>query len=67
MRTRIIIEHETAEALKGHPIWKQIMALMFADGPISVTELADVDNEDEDAEREYREREMEQLAHDGQL
>lgn len=43
MQTRIVIEHTDATALKSHPLWDQIMALMFADGPVSVVEIEQVE------------------------
>lgn len=38
--TRIVIRHDTIEALKSHPLWSAIMAAAFDDGPVSVVEIA---------------------------
>lgn len=43
MQTKIIIEHETVEALKASTLWAQIMALMFVDGAVSVVEISEVE------------------------
>lgn len=45
MQTRIIIEHDTVEALKSSPIWEQIMALMLIDESVSVIEVEALDDE----------------------
>ena len=46
MKTKIIIEHETVEALKASPLWEQIVALMFADGAVSVVEVGFADEQE---------------------
>lgn len=47
METKIIIKHDTVDALKSHPIWEQIHGLLFADGPISIIEVGDNEAETE--------------------
>lgn len=46
MHTRIVIRHETVEALKSSALWQQIMALAFADGQVSVVEIARAEDPD---------------------
>lgn len=46
MRTKIVIQHDTAERLKSSPLWQEIMAVAFVDGDVSVIEIADEDAED---------------------
>jgi len=51
MKTQIIIEHETVEALKSSELWEQIAALMFAKGPLSVIMVGITDDDEtEDTE-----------------
>ncbi len=46
MQTRIIIEHDSAEALKKSPLWAAIMEVAFVDeAPVAVVEIADADAE----------------------
>lgn len=48
MQTRIIIDHVSVEALKSSPLWREIMAVAFADGDVSVREIAVDDDEKTD-------------------
>lgn len=45
MHTRIVIKHDTIAALKASPLWKEIMAIAFEGGAVSVVEI--VGSEDE--------------------
>jgi hypothetical protein len=44
MQTKIIIQHDTVEALKSSPLWQLIMDLFLASGPLSVVEISDDDD-----------------------
>jgi hypothetical protein len=44
MQTRIIIDHTDTATLKASPLWKEIMAVAFADEPVTVVEIASVDD-----------------------
>jgi hypothetical protein len=46
LHTQIIIEHDTVEALKSSALWKEIAALMFAEGPLSVIMIGVADDEE---------------------
>lgn len=51
MRTRITIEHETIEALKGSRLWTEIMAVAFGDGPVRVIVLDESPDVDDDEDQ----------------
>lgn len=47
MQTRVIIEHDTEQALKASPLWEAIMAVLFADEGASVSVIEVGKNFDE--------------------
>jgi len=48
MQTTIVIKHDTAEALTRSPLWTVIKDLFLSDGPVSVIQIADTDDEQEE-------------------
>lgn len=48
MRTKIIIRHDTAEALKSCALWQEITARFLVDGPVAVVEIGADDDDDVD-------------------
>lgn len=41
MRTRIEIEHADVDSLKNSDLWKMIIGLFLAEGPLAVIEISD--------------------------
>ena len=41
MRTRIEIDHADVDALKSSDLWKMVISLFLAEGPLAVVEIAD--------------------------
>ena len=49
--TRIIVRHTSIEALKASPLWREVMAIAFVSGDVSVVEVSDASlprDEDQD-------------------
>ena len=55
MYTRIIIKHETVEALKASPLWAHIMDVAFVDGSVEVVEISRI-KQDPDADTPLTDR-----------
>lgn len=46
MRTKIVIEHDSVEALTATPLWRMINDMFLIDGPVSVDEIAKIDEKE---------------------
>ena len=47
MRTKIIIEHDSVEALKSSELWRIVNELFLIDGPVSIDEVMKIDDQDD--------------------
>ena len=50
MQTKVIINHDSHEALRDSPLWKQIMDTFLVSGPVTVIEVGAVEEEIDEAE-----------------